>query len=179
MEPATERLVLATITQVRKNSSLILFLGGLAVFAYVAYIAFSFFAWLLTESPQQRAHREEVARYQAWKTNLSQHVDMCAKKNGKDHFPPMLGFSPLGSGGCGDFGRFNGVACTANGTFQDDLKVMWDQVRTRNACVVWKPSRVTWRGAEQVYGGVTAYPDDGVGKSISIAFKEKKLKLKQ
>ena len=160
---------------VKRYRAEIIFYGVLGcVGLLVLYYAFTFVIWLVTESPQQRVQRESTERYYVWKNALSKHVDMCIKKNGKSHFGPMIGFAAIGSGGCGMGGRYNGVACTWDNKFQENLKVMWDEAHARKACVVWEPSRVTWRGADRMYSGVIAHADDNVGKTIAIAFKPKK-----
>ena len=163
----------STVSRFVQRNWPLLIPAGLAII--VIYYGIMFVTWVFTESPEHRTHREYWEHYNAWHDDLAKHVALCAKKNGTHHFGPMIGFVPAGTGGCGMGGRSNGIACTWNNSFQDDLKVLWDEARARGACVVWDATIVTWRGSDKMFSGVAAYADDNVGKRISIAFKEKKM----
>ena len=126
-------------------------------------------AGIFNELSELRTFSEADERMDVYR----QYVAACAKKNGNKHFGPMLGFVSS-EGGCGAGSRYNGVVCTANFDFQLELKILWDEARARNACVIYKDADVTYKGSTRTNQGISAYGDDGRDIPILLGLREKK-----
>ncbi|HEV3245008.1 MAG TPA: hypothetical protein VG102_01485 [Candidatus Paceibacterota bacterium] len=126
------------------------------------------------KSPEEIARADANARYEADMVQYREYVKNCQKKNGDNHFGPMIGFVPIGGR---NFCRSNGVVCTSNNTFQADLKKLWDEARSRGACIIWKHGHVGY-GGYQTYPAAVAFADDGKGERIAVGLSDAKKKKK-
>jgi hypothetical protein len=161
----SELITSAVILSAKRKLPVVVSVIMILIVGLVVWKVIAFGIWLFTESPEQKIARESREQYQTYITAQRAHANVCEKKNGKNHFHPMIGHSGIDAG-CGLGSRYNGVVCTWNNEFQRDLKKMWDEAQERNACVVWEPAG----------GGVAAFAEDKPTQKIWVALNKPKKK---